>query len=278
MADVTLADQYGKKAVRVSKIKRFADRHEFVEASIDVVLEGDFAASFLAGDNRQIVATDSIRNTIYLKAKDDPWHSIESLGIALCNHFVATYAHVTKATATLREHLWHRLASAPAAFVGSDGETPTATVTLSRGNSPIVESGLDSLMVAKTTDSAFKDFIADEYRTLPDTEDRILATVLAASWKYATTDLDFAQERAAIRTAMLDTFASHMSLAVQQTIYLMGQAALDACSQIDRITLTMPNKHHLRFNLAPLGRENKNEVFHVTDEPHGWIQGTLTRK
>ena len=278
MADVTLADQYGKKAVRVSKIKRFQDRHVFVEASIDVVLEGDFAASFLTGDNRQIVATDSIRNTIYLKAKDDPWHSIESLGITLCTHFISTYPHVSKATATLREHLWHRMGNSPAAFVGSDSETPTATVTLTRGGAPSVESSLDNLMVAKTTDSAFKDFIADEYRTLPDTDDRILATVLAATWKYAGRAVNFAEQRAVIRAAMLDKFANHMSLAVQQTIYLMGQAALDACPHIERITLTMPNKHHLRFNLAPLGRENKNEVFHVTDDPHGWIQGTLTRK
>ena len=278
MIDITLEDQYGKRAVRVSKIKRLADRHEFVEASIDVVLEGDFAASFLTGDNRQIVATDSIRNTIYLKAKQDPWSSIESLGITLCRHFIETYPHVSKTTATLREHLWHRIGSSPAAFVGADGETPTASVTLKRGEQLTVHAGLDNLMVAKTTDSAFKDFIDDEYRTLPDTDDRILATVLAANWQYNSAAIDFVAARQSIRAAMLYTFANHMSLAVQQTIHLMGQAALEACPQMSSITLTMPNKHHLRFNLAPLGEQNQNEVFHVTDEPFGWIQGTLTRK
>ncbi|MBI1371117.1 MAG: urate oxidase [Planctomycetes bacterium] len=270
-------NQYGKQRVRVSKIKRKSDRHEFVEAAIDALLEGDFAASYAAGDNTKVIATDSIRNTIYVKAKDDPWTTIESLGVTLAKHFIDTYPHVTRSTITLREHLWHRIGKAPAAFVGSDGETPTAIVTLQRGGKVSVTAGLDNLMIAKTTDSAFKNFVTDEYRTLPDTDDRVFATVLTATWRYTDTDMDFAAARAAIRSAMLDTFANHMSLSVQQSLNLMGQAALQACATIDQITLTMPNKHHLKFNLASFGRENNNEVFHVTDEPAGWITGTLSR-
>jgi urate oxidase len=278
MPEFILHDQYGKKEVRVSKIKRLeGGRHEFVEASIDVVLEGDFARSFTHGDNTRIIATDSIRNTIYIKAKDDPWTTVESFGVALATHFIETYAHVSSATVTLREHLWHRIGGAAAAFTGSDGETPTAVVRHERGAPPAVEAGIDNLMIAKTTDSAFKDFIADEYRTLPDAEDRIFATVLTAAWTYSQGAVDFAMERAAVRGAMLARFADHKSLSVQQSIYLMCQAALEASGAARRVTLTMPNMHHLKFNLAPFQRENKNEVFHVTSEPFGWIKGTLTR-
>lgn len=279
MAGVLISNSYGKGEVRVSKVKRAADgRHTFVEASVTAILEGDFAASYTHGDNRNVIATDSIRNTIYVTAKRDLWDSIESFGLTLARHFIDTYSHVTKATITLREHQWHRIGDAPAAFTGSDGETPTATVTLERNGTPTVESGIDNLMIAKTTDSAFKDFVSDEYRTLPDAEDRVFATVLTASWCFNSVDVDFIKACDAIRAAMLDKFANHMSLSVQQSLHLMGEAALAATPAIDRITLTMPNKHHLKFNLAPFGLENNNDVFHVTDEPYGWIHGTIERK
>lgn len=278
MTGILVHDQYGKGDVRVSKIKRLPDRHEFVEARITVVLEGQFQDSFIKGDNHQIIATDSIRNTIYLKAKDDPWESIEGLGMTLARHFVSIYDHVNKATITLREHVWHRIGDGSAAFTGSDVETPVTTVRLERGRELAVESGLDELMLAKTTDTAFKGFVDDQYRTLPDADDRILATVLNAMWAYNTTDVDFITERKAIRDAMLDKFAHHMSWSVQQSIYLLGQAALEASGAITQITLTMPNKHHIKFNTTPFGLENNNEIFHVTDEPFGWISGTVARQ
>ena len=278
-------NQYGKGGVRVSKIKRTpgnsatgnVTKHEFVEAAIDVILEGNFSDTYLTGDNRLVVATDSIRNTIYIKAHEDPWHSIESFGLTLARHFVETYKQVSKATVTLREHVWTRIGDAPAAFTGSDNETPTAVVSLERGKNATVESGIDQLMIAKTTDSAFKDFVNDEFRTLPDAEDRIFATVLTTSWKYDNVKIDFAKERAAIRAAMLQTFANHMSLSVQQSIHLLGQSALDASRAVKSITLTMPNKHHLKFNLAPFHKQINNEIFHVTSEPYGWINGTVER-
>jgi urate oxidase len=57
----------------------------------------------------------------------------------------------------------------------------------------------------------------------------------------------------------------------------MGQAVLDVCPEINEITLTMPNKHHLLINLEPFGLDNPNEIFVPTDEPHGLISGTLSR-
>lgn len=279
---------YGKHAVRVSKIKpdpagpkRGPDaRHGFVEATVNVELEGGFDAAYTEADNRGVVATDSIRNTVYALAKDDPWDSIESLGVTIARHFLKQYDHVSRATVSLREHVWHRLGDHPHAFTGSDGETPTALVVVDRDGNTGVTAGLDDLMIAKTTQSGFEDFVQDEFRSLPDTDDRILATVLKAQWRYTAPGTDgfaFTDFRSAIRTAMLNTFGDHYSVSVQQTLYLMGAAALEACAAIEQITLTMPNKHHLRFDLEKIDRTNENEVFWVTDEPCGFIEATVGR-
>ncbi|MEM9417545.1 MAG: factor-independent urate hydroxylase [Planctomycetota bacterium] len=271
---------YGKHRVRVSKIKRSAtdpQHHEFIEATVAVTLEGDLAEAYTVGDNSNVVATDTCRNTVYAKAKDDPFETIESFGVTLAEHFLSQYDHLTKATVELREHRWHRLDGHAHCFTGSDGETPTATVVAERGQATRISAGLDDLMIAKTTQTGFENFHRDEYRTLPDTDDRIFATVLTAIWDYASPATDFAAARSAIRDAMLTKFTDHYSKSVQETLYLMANAGLDACADAASITLTMPNKHHLKFNLEPLGRSNANEVFHVTDEPYGYITGTVTR-
>lgn len=142
----------------------------------------------------------------------------------------------------------------------------------------MLSSGIDELMIAKTTETGFKDFHRDEFRTLPDTDDRILATVVTAVWKYSHYDVHHAGLRSRARQAMLDKFLDHYSRSVQETLMMMGQAVLDACVEVSSIQLTMPNKHHIPFNLDPFGRTNENDVFMVTDEPYGFITATVTRE
>lgn len=274
---------YGKYHVRVSKIKRprqgpaNRERHELIEAAVDVLLEGDFAASYTAADNRNVIATDTCRNTIYVLAKEDPLATIESFGLAVARHFLQQYAQVTSVTVSLREQLWQRLLDSPHAFVGSSRETPTAVVTAGRDQPPVVAAGLAGLVVAKTTETGFANFHRDQYRTLEDTDDRILATELSASWEYASDAVDFVACREAVRGALLRQFIDHYSHSVQETLYLMGRAALDAAADVTQITLTMPNKHHLLFPLDRFGLANENEVFVATDEPFGYITGTVSR-
>ena len=68
---VVLADHsYGKSRVRLTKVSRRPDRHELQEWIVDVRLGGDFAATYAAGDNRQVVATDTMKNRVYVLARD----------------------------------------------------------------------------------------------------------------------------------------------------------------------------------------------------------------
>lgn len=272
---------YGKHRVRVSKIKRNAadpSWHEFIEVVVNVTLEGDLDDTYLHGDNRNVVATDTCKNTVYVVAKDDPLDTIESFGLAIAKHFLKQYAHLNRATIDLQEHRWHRLNNCPHGFTGSDAETPTARVDLHRDQPAQIASGIDQLMLAKTTETGFENFHRDEFRTLPDTNDRILATVVEATWAYSTTEIDFAAVKVAAREAMLAKFLDHYSRSVQETLMLMGQAVIETCPDIHSVTLTMPNKHHIRVDLSPFDRENRNEVFVVTDEPYGYITATVQRE
>jgi urate oxidase len=132
-------------------------------------------------------------------------------------------------------------------------------------------------LILKSAKSAFAGFPRDEYTTLPETHDRLLATSLTATWHYGDDEVAFDPCFHSIRQTLLDTFAEHDSLSVQHTLHAMGQAVLDGHDTVRAIRLVMPNKHHLPFDLSRLGLQNRNEIFIATDEPYGLIEATLTR-
>lgn len=284
MAGHLKSQSYGKHQVRVSKVRRprtaaaNTEVHEFVEASVNIELQGDFDAAYTDGDNRSIVATDTCKNTVYALAKDHSLETLESFGLTIAEYFLAQFSHVESCQVALTERVWNRLLDSPHAFVANETATPTAKIALSRNGQPEITAGVEHLLIAKTTESGFTDFHQSEFRTLADTEDRILATELSASWTYAASDTDFVAARKTIINALLAKFLDHYSRSVQETLYQMAQSALDACPAATEISLTMPNKHHLLANLAPFNRENDNEVFVVTDEPFGYITATIGRE
>jgi urate oxidase len=280
MSSTLTHNAYGKSAVRLTKVTRKGELQELKELTVNIQLEGDFALSYTAGDNSKVVATDSMKNTVYVLAADHPLNDIESYGRDLAKHFIDRYPQVESSSVHIVEHLWHRIAVGGKAhnhsFVSSGDEKRTTTVHATR-EKVVIESGIDNLVVAKTTDSKFLGFVKDEYTTLADAEDRIFATALELNWVYSKSPSDFNQAYETVRTTALETFANHLSLAVQQTLNAMGEAVLSAVPEIDEITITMPNHHRIAFNLKALGKENKNEIFFATDEPFGLITGTLKR-
>lgn len=277
------AQSYGKSRVRLTKVSRHPDRHELKEIAVDIVLEGDFEASYRTGDNRLLVATDTMKNTVYALAAHHPLDSIESFALALAEHFVVRNDHVTAATVAIEELSWRRIEGAdgtkhPHAFIAGGTARRTCRVRNDR-STPRVEAGVTGLMVVKTAGSAFRGFQRDDFTTLPDTSDRIFGTAVEGSWRYVpAAELDW---NAAFRTVcrtMVDMFAGHESHAVQQTLHVMGQAALAACPEVAEIVLEMPNQHRIPVDLTPFGMPNKNEIFVTTSEPYGLIRAALRRE
>lgn len=277
MADLAW-NRYGKSRIRLVKVRRSRDPHELVDVTIDVQLEGDFDAVYVDGDNGPCLATDTMKNTVYAIARQDPIDHVEAFALRLGDHFLARPA-VSRARISAVEQPWGRLSAGgrphPHAFVQAGAEHWTTTVTCDAGGGEIV-SGLENLVVLKTTDSGFVGFPRDAFTTLPETTDRILATSITAAWTYRSGTTDFGA-RAQARRALVETFAAHVSRSVQHTLYAMGEAALAACPDVDAITLTLPNRHHLLVDLSPFGLDNPNEVFVATDQPFGVIEATIRR-
>jgi urate oxidase len=274
-------NRYGKSGVRLVRVTRGADRHELVDLTVDVALEGDFTAAHVAGDNSAVLPTDTMRGTVYAFAGEGPVGEPEAFGLRLAGHFVDTVPAVGLARVSIVQAPWERIEAGGAphrhAFVAGGGGRRTATVTRAGGQAWVV-AGLADLLVLKTTGSGFEGFLKDGYTTLAETDDRILATVLEASWRYATLEVDWAEAVAAVRRLLLETFAGHdESRSVQHTLWAMGEAVLDQRPEVAEVRMTMPNKHHLLVDLAPYGLDNAGEVFVATDRPFGLIEGTVTR-
>ena len=102
--------------------------------------------------------------------------------------------------------------------------------------------------------------------------------MLEARWTYGAKAANWNALHSQARQVLLETFANHNSLSVQQTLYAMGEMVLARSPEIESITLTMPNKHRILADLKPFGLENANEIFVATDEPYGSITGTLSRQ
>lgn len=272
---------YGKNAVNLSKIIRHANYHEFRQISVSVSLEGDFETAHTLGDNSKILPTDTQKNTVYALAKEHFVDSIENFGLYLANHFITNNPQVSQATVRIIEHPWARMAfdGEPHhhAYVAGGSEKRTTTI-VQTANGVSVTSGIKDLLILKTTDSGFEGYIKDQYTTLKETADRIFATQCETNWNYTTHELDFTALFDKIRETLLKTFAHHKSLSVQQTLLAMGSAVLEENDVVSEISLIMPNKHHIPFNLDQFGMDNKNEIFIATDEPYGYITGTVTRE
>jgi urate oxidase len=168
----------------------------------------------------------------------------------------------------------------PHTFVRSGLETRTASAIVDgTGGSPAtwVLAGLRDLVVLKSTGSEFAGFLKDRYTTLAETHDRVLATSLTARWRYARPEPDWDAVYSDVRRILVGRFAAVHSLALQQTLWEMGRAVLEAYPGIAEIRLSAPNKHHFLVDLAPFGLENPGEVFHADDRPYGLIQCAVER-
>jgi len=277
-----LGHRYGKSRVRVLKILRAGETHRIKELDVAVMLSGDFATSYTSGDNTKVVPTDTVKNTVHALAKECLGAESERFALTLARHFLAKYPQVRGVEVEARERLWDRLsvdgAPHPHSFTAARSAQPFARVEAT-ADSQQIESGIADLLILKSTQSGFTGFPRCEFTTLRETDDRIFATALTATWTWSADvePLDFGQANAAILEAMLEPFALNYSPSVQTTLFQMGEAALAACAEIARIHLAMPNKHCLLLDLAPFGLENRNEVFVPTDEPHGQIEATIAR-
>lgn len=271
---------YGKSRIRLVQVSRRGDRHEVRDLTVAIAFEGDYDTSYTDGDNRDVLPTDTMKNTVYALAARDGAGEPEGFGMLLGGHFLGRNPRLSRVAVDLVDHGWSHIANGARehgqAFVRRGPEARTARVVADRAGI-FVTAGIADLIIMKTSRSAFAGFPRDEFTTLPETSDRLLATALTATWTYQDTDIEFGPMFRTVRSALLDAFAVHDSLSVQHTLYAMGEVVLGMIDPVESISLEMPNRHHLPIDLSRFGMENRNEIFVATEEPYGLIKATLSR-
>lgn len=272
---------YGKSGIRLVKVERNGDRHTIHDLTVAIRLEGAFVEAHVLGDNSAVLPTDTMKNAVYALARQHPIDSIESFAIVLSAHFLSESPAATASRVEISQHPWERLPMGsgghPHAFRRPGGESRTTRVERTP-ESLVIRSGIEGLTILKSARSAFKGFFKNRYTTLRETDDRILATSVAAVWRYGSGDVSYSLLARAVRATLLETFADHASASVQHTLHEMGEAVLARHPEVDEIRLSMPNLHHIPVDLTPFGEANPNEVFVATEEPYGLIEATLRRK
>ena len=275
-----IQNTYGKGRVRVMRVHRDGERHEVRELTVQAMLDGDFAAAYTEGDNRAVVATDTIKNIAYIVARENMAAGTEQYGEALAARFLERYPQVKRVRVSMRETRWARAGLGgtphPHGFVLDANGQPTAEVSATRGETTVV-SGIAGYTFMKTTESGWVDYVMDEYTTLPPTQDRIAATAMDANWTWLRPPADYAATNARVLSTMLEVFAATYSRGIQDSLYRMGEAALAAVPELGTVSMACPNKHYLPVKLEPFGLSGDNMVFVPTDEPHGQIECTVGR-
>ena len=276
-----ISSRYGKGRVRVMRVHRQGEYNEVRDLSVQVMLEGGFGCAYTNADNRTSVATDTIKNIVYIVARENMQAETESFAQALAGRFLERYEQVASVRVTTAETRWTRAsfdgAPHPHSFTLDGNGKPAAEVVATR-QSAAITSGIAGYTLMKSTQSGWVDYVMDEYTTLAPTADRIAATAMDASWTWRATPAGYAEANAAILSTMLREFATTYSHSVQDSLYRMGEAALAAVPELATVRMACPNKHYIPMNLDRFGLSADNMIFIATDEPHGQIECQVGRE
>jgi urate oxidase len=277
--------QYGKAENRVVRIYRDTARHEIRDLNVSTALRGPFEPAYLEGNQTNVLPTDTQKNTAFAFAKSQGVEAIEDFGLALARHFVNDVDPVEGARIEIEEYAWERAVvdgvEHDHTWLRKGQEIRTAAVTVDAIGEHVV-GGFKDLVLLKSTGSEFAGFLTDEYTTLQETHDRVMATSLVAQWRFTLAPaelatVDWNDTYAGIKRIMVKQFATLQSLALQQTLWHMGRAVLEAYPFIAEVKMKAPNKHHFVVDLAPFGLDNPGEVFIAADRPYGLIEATVLR-
>lgn len=290
------AARYGKDNIRVYKVVRdeATKTHTVYEMIVCVLLEGDIATSYTEADNSVVVATDSMKQTTYIMAKQHPVNPPELFGAILANHFVTTYKHIHTAHVSIIQHRWTRMEVEgkphPHSFYRDGAEKRLVNADAIEGKGIEIRSGISELLVLKSTGSMFHSFVRDEYTALPEVYDRILSTSVDAGWKWNIfPDLQAVQDNvdkfdgthSKAREITFRLFALEESPSVQNTMYKMCEEILAAQPLVQDVDYSLPNKHYFEIDLSwHKGLKNTGkdaEVYAPQSDPNGLIKVTVSR-
>ena len=264
-ADVAVYRTHAEPLSGVTSIPEspFSGRdNTLVAASIEVIVRGEiFLDAYTRGDNRLVVATDTMKNFIHAVSLEARARTLEEWLMELGSAFLDTYPHMERLTMRGRELPF------PAAVVPGDGgfqasdrlftrdrcDHAAARLDLARGDDGSVritghQCNRRELQLIKLTGSAFADFARDEHTTLPERRDRPLYIRSDIGWRYANAPdavlTDPARYVAAEQVADLAVAVFHefVSLSIQHLVNEIGLRMLDRWPQLAEVSFDAQNR------------------------------------
>jgi len=277
---------------------RDTPKHIVHEIKAQVLLEGEFQDTYVTGSNTKIVATETQKNTLYVLSKKYSVDPIENWAVLVAKDFMSRYSHITAVNLDIDQYGWQRIVvdgkEHNHAFQKSlSGIRYCSVRVTNRGSITRLISGFRDLHVMKTTQSGFEGYIKDEFTTLPETKDRVACTKVQCQWIYRNLDENwkkltgpngFTSIYNEVLNTCLTVFGGNpvtgtYSGSLQQTIYQIGQAAMEKIPEIANISLVTPNIHYyyVDFKQFKTPLTNQGEVFYTFDGAAGHIEATIER-
>jgi urate oxidase / 2-oxo-4-hydroxy-4-carboxy-5-ureidoimidazoline decarboxylase len=242
---------YGKGDVIVYRLNRdgktLPGRSAVFGASVLMLLYGDaFWPTYTTGDNRALIATDSMKNFIQRETLNFDGDDLESYCRYLATKFLRKYPQVEGMQISADEIPYEGIDGAPpaAAFAPSGPERARAQIELGRNGLVDITSAIRGFRLLRLGGSAFKGFVRDEYTTLPDLNNRPLHMWLDLEWNYVQPEAAFAggAVTARVREIVREVFTSFESGSIQQVIHVMGTKLLADVPAISEVHLEANNR------------------------------------
>jgi urate oxidase/2-oxo-4-hydroxy-4-carboxy-5-ureidoimidazoline decarboxylase len=241
--------QYGKTRVIFFRLAKRSAPPFAASVTIDVFGER-FGAAYTEGDNREVVATDTMKNFVYATAADFAGSSPDEYVLFLGQHLLETYPQMERIRVSAHEvpldpaNLGRRDES-DVVFRLTRTDVAMSEADLERRGGEIVvtaaRSGLEGIRLLKTTGSSFEAFARDQYTSLPELTDRPLTVRMDAHWRYGDPQRGSRISSGLIRRAIEQTFHEFNSRSIQHLVHVMGTRLLNGFPVLSEVEFAAEN-------------------------------------
>jgi urate oxidase len=267
--------RYGKH--EISFYRTHPTRILFAGLVLIDVFGDNFLPAYTEGDNRNVVATDTMKNFVYAMALEFSGDRYETFAHFLGRKFLEHYPQMQALRIRVREIPF--IAHSEKLLSPLNDDYETVDLHLDRAGIQAMRCGRENLKLVKLTGSAFQSFARDEYTTLPELQDRPLYIYLDVHWRYADPARALEGDRlygsGKLRDAIVKTFDDFTSMSIQHLVHEMGRRALARFPELQEISFDAQNR--LWDTSATEGGEHPARVFSNPKPAHGVIGLTLRR-
>jgi len=241
------------------------------------VFGDNFLPAYTEGDNRNVIATDTMKNFVYATALEYLGATQEGFAAFLAHRFLETYPQMQSLRIFVRELPFE--AHSEKLLSPLEDDYGTVELETDRVGPRALRCGRRNLRLVKLTGSAFRGFLRDAHTTLAEASDRPLYIFLDVHWRYTkmadaiAASSYIASER--VRDAIRSTFDEFVSMSIQHLVHEMGNRLLAQFPGISEVSFEAQNR--LWDTSLVSKTDPKIRVYSDPKPAHGVIGLTLRR-